>query len=65
MDPRMIDYIHNSVRNDLTEQENKRLELENRNFSLIDKVNIENHFGGKYKDKKGYDCIFADLGYNS
>lgn len=61
----MIEYIQTTARKELSDTENKRFELENKNFALIDKLNKEKFFEGKFKDKKGFDCIFADLGYNS
>ncbi|KAL4468605.1 hypothetical protein ABPG74_005108 [Tetrahymena malaccensis] len=65
LDPRMLQYINDNVKSQLSLSDQNRFKTRNENFTNIDKINLYKIFEEEFPAYKNFHAIFADLGYNT
>ncbi|KAL4496001.1 hypothetical protein ABPG72_015423 [Tetrahymena utriculariae] len=65
LDPRMLQYINDNVKSQLSPSDQNRFKTKNENFTNIDKINLYKIFEEEFPSYKNFHAIFADLGYNT
>ena len=65
LDNRMIDYVNQHFKETLKPQESERFNAKQFNFCAIDKIFPFQSFPEEFVRGEKFDCVFADLGYNS
>ncbi|EAR90512.2 16S rRNA methyltransferase (macronuclear) [Tetrahymena thermophila SB210] len=65
LDPRMLQYINDNVKSQLSHSDQNRFKTRNENFTNIDKINLYKIFEEEFPSYKNFHAIFADLGYNT